>query len=41
MALAYGEFDMLQILSEYRNTTHSKYSPENEQVSTALDQTIK
>ena len=26
-ALANGEFDMLQILSECRNATHSKYNP--------------
>lgn len=30
LALANGEFDMLQILSECRNATHSNYNPENE-----------
>ena len=29
-ALANGEFDLLQILSECRNSRHSKYNPENE-----------
>ena len=29
LALANGEFDMLQILSECRNATHSKYNPNN------------
>lgn len=29
-ALANGEFELLQILSECRNATHSKYNPENE-----------
>ncbi len=28
LALANGEFDMLQILAECRNATHSKYKPE-------------
>ena len=28
LALANGEFNMLQILSECRNATHSKYNPE-------------
>jgi putative endonuclease len=27
LALAKGDFDMLQILSECRNATHSKYNP--------------
>jgi len=27
LALANGNFDMLQILSECRNATHSKYNP--------------
>jgi putative endonuclease len=39
IALANGESDMLQILSECRNATHSKYNPENKEVSTALDNT--
>lgn len=39
-ALANEDFDMLQILSECRNMTHSKYRPTVEEVSTALDQTI-
>lgn len=30
LALANGEFDLLQILSECRNATHSKYNPETE-----------
>ena len=29
-ALANGEFDLLQILSECRNSRHSKYNPEKE-----------
>jgi putative endonuclease len=29
-ALANGDYDMLQILSECRNATHSKYKPENQ-----------
>ncbi|PSG91636.1 GIY-YIG nuclease family protein [Aurantibacter aestuarii] len=29
-ALANGNFDLLQILSECRNVTHSKYKPEND-----------
>lgn len=29
-ALANGEFDLLQILSECRNATHSKYNTESE-----------
>ncbi len=29
LALANGEFNMLQILSECRNVTHSKYNPNN------------
>lgn len=28
-ALANGEFDLLQILSECRNATHSNYNPES------------
>ena len=39
LALANGDFDMIQILSECRNATHSKYNPETKKVSTALDQT--
>ena len=38
-ALANGEMDMLQILSECRNASHSKYKPITKQVSTALDLT--
>jgi putative endonuclease len=38
-ALANEDFEMLQILSECRNMTHSKYKPTAEEVSTALDQT--
>ena len=29
IALANGDYDMIQILSECRNATHSKYKPEN------------
>jgi len=29
LALADGNYDMMQILAECRNTTHSKYQPEN------------
>ena len=39
-ALANEDYDMLQILSECRNMTHSKYKPTAEGVSTALDQTL-
>ena len=39
LALANEDFEMLQILSECRNMTHSKYRPTPEEVSTALDQT--
>ena len=39
-ALANEAYDMLQILSECRNMTHSKYKPTAEEVSTALDQTL-
>jgi putative endonuclease len=28
LALANGDFNMIQILSECRNATHSKYNPE-------------
>ena len=28
IALANGDYDMIQVLSECRNTTHSKYNPE-------------
>ncbi len=28
LALAHGEYDLLQILSECRNATHSKYNPD-------------
>jgi putative endonuclease len=41
LALANEDFDMLQILSECRNLTHSKYRPTSIEVSTALDQTYK
>lgn len=30
IALANGDFDMLEILSECRNATHHKYKPDNE-----------
>ncbi|MEN3322975.1 GIY-YIG nuclease family protein [Mariniflexile soesokkakense] len=30
LALANGDFDMLQILAECRNATHSKYNPDVE-----------
>lgn len=40
-ALAEENYDMLQILSECRNMTHSKYKPSKKEVSTALDLTIK
>jgi putative endonuclease len=39
LALSHGDFDMLQILAECRNMTHSKFRPTDEEVSTALDQT--
>ncbi|MFY0630113.1 MAG: GIY-YIG nuclease family protein [Flavobacteriaceae bacterium] len=39
LAIANDNFDMLEILSECRNATHSKYKPDNNEVSTALDQT--
>lgn len=39
LALANEDFEMLQILAECRNMTHSKYRPTREEVSTALDQT--
>lgn len=39
LALANNDYDMLQILSECRNFTHSKYKPTSVEVSTALDQT--
>ncbi len=39
IALANEDFEMLQILAECRNMTHSKYRPTKEEVSTALDQT--
>ncbi|NGX83460.1 GIY-YIG nuclease family protein [Aequorivita sp. KMM 9714] len=35
-ALAYEDFNMLQILSECRNMTHSKYKPTDEEISHAL-----
>jgi putative endonuclease len=41
LALANNDFDLIQILSECRNFTHSKYKPTNTEVSTALDQTYK
>jgi putative endonuclease len=31
MALANGDFDMLQILAECRNATHSKYNLDNKE----------
>ena len=40
LALANGDFEMLQILAECRNMTHYKYRPTENEVSTALDQTI-
>jgi len=39
LAFANEDFEMLQILSECRNMTHSKYKPTPKEVSTALDQT--
>jgi putative endonuclease len=39
LALASNDFEMLQILAECRNMTHSKYRPSEEEVSTALDRT--
>lgn len=30
LALANGQYDLLQILAECRNATHSNYNPENE-----------
>ena len=41
IALANEDFDMNQILAECRNFTHSKYTPTEEEVSTALDQTYQ
>ena len=38
-ALANEDYNMLQILAECRNMTHSKYRPTAVEVSTALDQT--
>jgi len=38
-ALANEDSEMLQILAECRNMTHSKYKPTAEEVSTALDLT--
>lgn len=38
-ALAKEDYNMLQILAECRNMTHSKYKPTVKEVSTALDQT--
>jgi putative endonuclease len=38
-ALANGDFNMLQILAECRNMTHSKYQPTDDDISTALDVT--
>jgi hypothetical protein len=29
LALANGDFNMLEILSEFRNASHHKYKPEN------------
>ncbi len=40
-ALYEGQINMLKILAECRNFTHHKYCPTKEEVSTALDQTIK
>jgi putative endonuclease len=39
IALANSDFQMLQILAECRNQTHSKYKPTQLEVSTALDRT--
>ena len=39
LALSNNDFNMLQILSECRNMTHSKFKPTPEEVSTALDPT--
>ncbi len=41
LALANKDYDMLQILAECRNFTHSDFKPTNKEVSTALDQTNK
>ena len=41
LALTKGNIDLLKILSECRNSTHSKYKPTKEEVSTALDLTCK
>jgi putative endonuclease len=38
-ALANQAYDMLQVLSECRNMTHSKYKPSANEVSTTLDLT--
>ncbi len=40
LALAQGNFNMIQILAECRNMTHAKYRPTDEEVSTALDRTL-
>jgi len=41
LALSSKNYDMIKILAECRNFTHSKYRPTQEEVSTALDQTDK
>lgn len=40
-ALAFGNYEMLKVLSECRNMTNSKYLPTKKEVSTTLDQTYK
>ncbi len=39
LALANGNYEILQILAECRNMTHFKFRPTAIEVSTALDQT--
>lgn len=41
LALVNDDFNRLQILSECKNFTHSKYRPTEIEVSTATDQTYK
>jgi len=38
-ALANGDYDMIKILAECRNMTHSKYQPTDDDISSALDVT--
>lgn len=40
-ALANGDYDMIKILAECRNMTHSKFQPTDDDISSALDVTYK